>query len=54
MWQETAALRDFNPAYVRVGSKAEKLTLSICCPLLPQLRTFVGYVATGGPLRHAA
>ena len=34
-----AAVRDFNPAYDRFGSKAEKLDLSIRCPFGPRKRT---------------
>jgi hypothetical protein len=34
-----AAMRDFSALYVRFGSKAEKLDLSIRCPLCPRKRT---------------
>jgi len=34
-WQETAALRDFNPAYDRCGSEAEKLDLNSMSALPP-------------------
>src|SRR6516165_7892996 len=33
-----AALQDFDPPYVRFGSKAEKLELSSRCPLYPRKR----------------
>jgi hypothetical protein len=38
-WQDTAALRNLNLAFVRYGSKAEILDLSIGCPLYPRKRT---------------
>ena len=37
--QETAALRDFDPAYDRCGSKAEKLAVSIFRPDCPHEQT---------------
>ena len=34
--QGLAAVRDFDPAYDRFGSKCEELALSISCPLYPR------------------
>ena len=42
---------DFSALYVRFGSKAEKLDLSITCPLCPRKRTLsdtTGMSAFGG------
>ena len=33
-------------AQVRLGSKAEELTLSICCPLYPRKQTLIGIPST--------
>src|SRR5215831_14494455 len=37
--QETAALRDFNPAYAGLGSEAARLRVSKCFPGCPRKRT---------------
>jgi hypothetical protein len=38
-WQETAALRDFNPAHDRCGSYADIRERSTVSPLYPNKRT---------------
>jgi hypothetical protein len=43
VWQETAALRHFNPANVAVGSKSENITASILSPLVLRFRTSRAY-----------
>src|SRR5262245_65461227 len=48
------ALRDFNPAYVRFGSKSEELELSISGPLLPSKADIIADVSDGRVVPQAA
>jgi hypothetical protein len=46
LFEETAALRDFDPAYARFGSKRENLAVSIFSPDYPQEQTYSRRAAT--------
>jgi len=46
LWQETAALRDFAPAYDRCGSNSVIAVMSAARPLFHQEQTFVGKPTT--------
>jgi|GraSoi_2013_60cm_1033757.scaffolds.fasta_scaffold13180_3 hypothetical protein len=35
-WQETGALRDFDPVYVALGSRLGRPATSVTCPFYPQ------------------